>query len=144
MSNNYNHIIIIIAIAVTMLLPGINLSAQAEKQAEVEASAEEWERFEAAYSEMETLQEELLQKEEELVENSSIDEKPFRIMYEAYLNNNKGVLSMATQDEMEEFSRVMEAIIVLQDEYRERLTQLIEESDFSSRRFYALLYEYER
>lgn len=144
MSHNFNHIIIIIAIAATMLLPGINLSAQAEKSDEVDASAEEWARFEAAYSEMEILQEELLQKEEDIVENSSLDEKPFRIMYEAYLNNNQGVLSMATQHEMQEFSRVMEAIIALQKKYRERLTQLIEESDFSSRRFYALLYEYEQ
>lgn len=143
MSHNFNHIIIIIAIAATML-PGINLSAQAEQPEEVEASAEEWARFEAAYSEMETLQEELLQKEEDIVGNSSLDEKPFRIMYEAYLNNNQGVFGMATQPEKEEFSRVMEELIALQNEYRERLTQLIEESDFSSRRFYALLYEYER
>lgn len=144
MSHNFNHIIIIIAIVAAMLLPGINLSAQAEKPDEVDASAEEWARFEAAYSEVETLQDELVQKEEDIVENSSLDEKPFQIMYEAYLNNNQGVLSMATEQEMQEFSRVMEAIIALQNEYREKLTQLIGESDFSSRRFYALLYEYER
>jgi len=134
----------IIAIASAMLLPGMNISAQAEKSNEVDASAEEWECFDAAYPELMALQEELLQKEEKIVENSSLGEKPFRIMYEAYLENNQGVFSMATQHEKEEFSRVMEELIVLQNEYKEKLTQLIEDSDFSFRRFYALLHEYEQ
>lgn len=141
---HFNHIIIIIAIALVLLLPGIEISAQAEKPEEVEASSEEWERFEAVYSQMRALQEDVRQKEQDIVESSSLDEKSFRNMYDAYVDNNKGVFGMATESEKEDFSEVMEKIIELQNVYREELAQLIEESDFSSRRFYALLHEYER
>jgi len=127
-----------------MLVPGIIVFAQAEKAEEVEANPEEWERFKAVYAEMTALQEELRQKEQNIVENSSFDKKSFQNMYDAYVDNNQGVFGMASESQKEEFSKVMEEIFALQNEYRNGLSKIIEQSDFSARRFYQLLHAYEQ
>lgn len=103
-----------------------------------EITPEERERFETAYSQLQELQNELEQNERRIVENSSLTPDAFRNMYESYVDNNQGVFGMANDAEKQEFAEVMEKIIELQNNYRRDLSEIIESSGFSERRFYQL------
>lgn len=107
------------------------------------ANSEELEKFKTVYEKVVQLQERLEEEEQSLVQASSIKKDSFKNMYEAYINNNQGVWDFASEDEKEEFSKVMKKIVELQKEYRRDLLKLIDENGFTQRRFFELLHKYE-
>ncbi|MFP4618339.1 MAG: hypothetical protein ACLFMZ_05790 [Spirochaetaceae bacterium] len=107
-----------------------------------ETTEKEEEQFEAAFSEVENLQEGLKEKEAQIVENAPLSEEVIDNIFRAYIHNNRGLLDIASEDEKEIFSRVMEDVFEVQKEYRKRIAEAIDEHGFEERDFYSLCREH--
>lgn len=106
-------------------------------------SDEEKERFESAHSEVVSLRKSLEEEETRIVEEAPVPEKLINNIYRAYIDENRGLLDIAKEEEKEVFSRVMDKIFETQRDYREKMVDAIDGHGFTERRFYALLHEYE-